>query len=339
MTAVVLNRSLSGPLAVPAGLSRATVADGPKLPLGKRLRAWWNGYDPRDLQPGPKKVPLPIATAKDADIAAAMAAEPDRAPPKPATPWPAERIALVERLWGEGFHTPGGAEHLLELAKPMAINQTMTMLDLGCGLGGASRTIAESFGTWCTGVEWCAPLAMAGVERSTKAGLVKKAAVQYHAADRMMLKASAYNAVFSKEALFTVADKQVAIQGIADTLRPGGQFCFTDYVVPTKAEYSFNIRDWQGREPLGAHPWSVEEYRECLSAHGFDVRVAEDMTDRHCALIRQGWQRLVQEMKPGSVSPELMPIMVREAEIWGSREALLRKGEIKLYRFFALKSF
>jgi SAM-dependent methyltransferase len=321
---------------IASGLSRRT-AEGTssKLPFKTRLKAWWNGNDPRDLQPGPRKVAT--ATPKHADIAAALAAEPENHPPRRATPWPAERIALVERLWGDGLHTPGGMEHLLELAKPLAINQTNTLLDFGCGLGGATRAIAEHFGTWCTGIDWCSALAIEGVERSTKARLIKKAAIHYLAADRMVLKASTYNAVFSKEALFSLPEKQIAIQGIADTLRSDGQLCFTDYVLPERSETeSLDIRTWQEIEPMGAHPWSIDEYKESLG-HSFDLRIAEDMTERHCGLIRDGWKRMVAEMKPGTVSPELMPIICHEAQIWGAREAMLRRGTIKLYRFFALK--
>jgi SAM-dependent methyltransferase len=325
----------SGPLAVPAYVSRS--ASGPTLPLKKRLKAWWNGQDPRDLGPTARKLII-ASTSREADIVAAIAAEPDNAPSPPAAPWPAERIALVERLWGAGLHTPGGTEHLLELAKPLAMNQTNTLLDLGCGLGGATRAIAQHLGTWCTGIDWCATLAMAGVERSTKAGLERKAAIQYQAADRMLLKPAAFNAVFSKEALFTIEHKQVVIQGIADTLRPAGQLCFTDYVLTARGQAdSSDGRAWRTVEPLGAHPWSVDEYRDCLASHGFDLRIAEDMTSRHAVLIREGWKRLVAEMKPGTVTPELMPLLVREAEIWASREAMLRRGELKVYRFFALK--
>lgn len=306
------------------------------LPLRLRLRAWWNGQDPRDLTPPKRQAhPMPM-TPREADTVAATAAEPENAPAV-VKPWLAERIAFVERLWGEGFHTPGGAEHVLELVRPLNLDESMTMLELGCGLGGCARTVAQTLGTWCTGVEWSPGLALAGVERSTRAGLVKKAAIQFHPADRMALKGNAYNRVFSKEALFTIPDKQIAIQGIADTLKSGGELCFTDYVSTCDPASSVDLRTWQEREPLGAHPWTLEKYLVVLASHGFDVRVTDDITEKHCQLIRDGWRRLVEEIKPGSVGPELMPIMVREAEVWARREALLRMGELRVYRFFALK--
>ncbi len=309
------------------------------ITLAVKLQAWWQGCDPDDLLPTKAPLADPGMTAHEADTAAAMAAEAPAEPTEaeaPVNPWDPTRIELVEKLWGEGFHTPGGAEHILELVKPMRLDETKTLLDLGCGLGGGARTVTTKFGTWVTGIEWWKDLAMAGVEHSTRAGLVKKAAVQFQANGRLFLKTNSFAAVFSKEALFTVADKAAVLQVLTDALKVDGELCFTDYVVPS-AGGSPHLEEWREREPIGAHPWTVAEYSSALGKLGYDLRVAEDMTDRHCQLIRDGWRHLVESMAPGSVTPELMRLIVREAEVWGRREALLRRGDIRHYRFFAIK--
>lgn len=304
--------------------------------LAVRFQAWWEGRDPRDLMPAPQR-PTGM-TAKEADVAAAMAAEqPIDAPPAPAVanPWPSTRIGLVEKLWGDGFHTPGGAEHILELVKPMRLDETKTLLDLGCGLGGGARSVTHEFGTWVTGIEWWKDLALAGIERSTRAGLAKKASVQFQVNGRLVLKANSFAGVFSKEAFFTVPEKETLLQVLTDALKVDGELCFTDYVAID--DRSRHLEQWCGREPIGAHPWSIAEYSSALGQLGYDLRVTEDMTERHCQLIRDGWRQFVDGLAPGSASPDTMPLIVREAEIWARREALLRKGELRHYRFFAIK--
>ncbi|MBI1775954.1 MAG: methyltransferase domain-containing protein [Proteobacteria bacterium] len=306
-----------------------------KIPFRTKLKAWWNGYDPLDLCPRP--TPPPAITMAPAAPPAALANDATESAAAKVRVWTASRIHVVERLWGDGFHTPGGGDHILELVKPMALNETMTLLDLGCGLGGGARTIAKTFNTWVTGIEWWKELAVAGVERSTKAGMEKKAAVQFHAGDRLTLKPKSFNAIYSKEALFTVPDKANLLEVIAGALRPGGQLCFTDYVLPTNEDPSPRIVEWQDRELAGATPWSVEGYAIALQALGLDLRIAEDMSERHRTLIREGWDQLQIATEGIVISQETMPILIREAEIWARRMALLRKGELKHYRFFAIK--
>lgn len=308
--------------------------------LALRFQAWWDGRDPRDLMPYQQAPTTRPITAKEADVAAAMAAEaPIGAPASPPlhNPWCSTRIALVEKLWGTGFHTPGGAEHILELVKPMRLDESKCLLDLGCGLGGGARTVTAEFGTWVTGIEWWKDLALAGIERSTRANMSRKAAVQFQANGQLFLKPNSFAGIFSKEALFTVPEKEPVLQMISNALKIDGELCFTDYVVLGDRGMSHHLEEWCEREPIGAHPWSIAEYSSALGQLGYDLRVSEDMTERHCQLIRDGWRRLVDGLAPGSVTPETMPFIVREAEIWARREALLRKGDLRHYRFFAIK--
>ena len=76
-------------------------------------------------------------------------------PPPPPIGWSPgrnSRPSVCYAIWGEGFRGPGGAP-LLELVKPFAINNSMSILDFGCGAGGPERAIVKEFDVWITGIQ------------------------------------------------------------------------------------------------------------------------------------------------------------------------------------------
>ncbi|MBM3547557.1 MAG: methyltransferase domain-containing protein [Alphaproteobacteria bacterium] len=305
-----------------------------KIPFRVRLAAWWEGYDPADIYPG-DPAPLEFDTARsEEDTAAEAKSQPTTKVPL----WSAERIDVVERLWGFGMHNPGGDDHIQTLVRPFSLNPTMNVLDIGAGLGGATRTMCKTFGCWVTGLEQWPILVDAGMQRSIAAGIEKKAPVEAYDPATIELKQHGYNCVFAKEAFFTIADKVRLIGAISESLRPGGQLCFTDYVLPEDAKPTPAVDAWAKKEPLEPFLCSSQDTLELLTHNGLEVRVAEDMTDTHQALILQGWRDLTQSLKPGSIPPAAVPHLVAEAELWARRGAVLRTGDIRVYRFHALKS-
>ena len=304
----------------------------PKVPFRVRLFAWWQGYDPADVYPG-DPVELAFETGRRSSETTAGGFAKTKVPL-----WTADRIQVVERLWGAGLHTPGGEEHVQTLVKPFGLNPTMTVLDLGAGLGGSARIMTKEFGSWVTGMEQWPVLAEAGMELSRIAGLEKKAPIEVYDPEAPVLKPSGYNCVFSKEAFFTVADKVRLFDSIAQALRPGGQLCFTDYVMPDTARPTPAVDAWMKSEPVPTHPCSSHDTIELLTHNQLDVRIAEDITDMHQTLILQGWRDLTQGLAPGSVAPSTVPHLVQEAELWARRGAILRTGDIRVYRFYAIKA-
>ena len=93
--------------------------------------------------------------------AAARAPAPAAARPCAATvpdadedcPWPAERLELVDALWGEGFQFPGGEAETMRLVKPLGLSAATSLLVLGAGSGGPPCCIASDLGVWVTGYE------------------------------------------------------------------------------------------------------------------------------------------------------------------------------------------
>jgi len=303
-----------------------------KIPFRIRLSAWWEGYDPADIYPGdPVQLELDAGRKRAAPSLAAA--------PKTKVPlWTQERIDVVERLWGFGMHSPGGEEHIQTLIKPFGLNPTMTVLDLGAGLGGATRIMAKSFGSWVTGLEQWPILVQAGMDRSRAAGIEKKAPIDVFDPKHIELKPQGYNAIFAKESFFTIADKASLFFAISGALRSGGQLCFTDYVMPDDAKPTPAIDAWMAQEPVEPFPCAAQDILALLEQNGLEATVAEDITDIHQALILQGWRDLIQSLKPGTIAPATVPHLVAEAELWARRGAVLRTGDLRVYRFHALKA-
>ncbi len=309
---------------------------GPKVPFRIKLFAWWQGYDPADVYPG-DPVELEFETRRDRSEITARTAPAGAAKTKVPL-WSDERIQVVERLWGDGLHTPGGEDHVQTLVKPFGLNPTMTVLNLGAGLGGGARIMTKNFGSWVTGMEQSPVLAAAGMDRSRMAGLEKKVPIEVYDPETTALKPHGYNCVFAKEAFFIIADKARLFDSIAQALRPGGQFCFTDYVMPDAARPTPRVDAWTKSEPQQPFPCSSQDMLDLLAHNRLEVRIAEDVTDMHQTLILQGWRDLTQALTPGSVAPETVPHLVQEAELWARRGAVLRTGDIRVYRFYATKA-
>jgi hypothetical protein len=85
--------------------------------------------------------------------------------------WETDRIELFQQIWGEGFLVPGGSLCVREAINPFGLNESMSVLELGCGSGGAARTLAEEFGARAMGLESDPFLRVARAKLSEMQGL------------------------------------------------------------------------------------------------------------------------------------------------------------------------
>ncbi|HYG91796.1 MAG TPA: methyltransferase domain-containing protein [Azospirillum sp.] len=303
--------------------------EAPHLSLKTRLYAWWEGYDLSGLK-GRKGA---------ADEAAAQARARGKAPEvgqnrwgKPL--WSATRIEVAERLWGKGFSTPGGADHITYLVKPMGLNPAMSALDLSAGLGGASRTMAAKFGCWVAGLEASPLLAKEGMERSHMAGLEKRAPIEAYDPEHFSF-SKRVDAIIYKEGLFTVRDKDQLFDGIEMVLKPRGHLVLTDYIVDPKSNREA-LAAWADKEPLEPNLWSLEQMQNAFAQRNLDLRIAEDITDTHRHLILTALQSFTQYLGQFSLAHETKVAVMDEIELWARRVAALDAG-LRCYRFYALK--
>jgi SAM-dependent methyltransferase len=274
-----------------------------KVPLGMRLKAWWDGYD---LEVRRRLV------AEEAAPGHEVRYERER------LAWETPRIDLAQELWGEGFNSPGEADQTRALIKPVGLDESMSVLEIGSGLGGSARLIAQEFGSWVTALEPNPGLAQAAAALSEMHGLSRKANVQACDIENLEVKRAGYDCILARQALFGVENKLGALSAIAEGLKAKGQLILTDFV---KGE-----------------PWRPEDYAETIKELGLDLRVAADVTDAYREALVEGWSGFMADVAKKQLDPERAQILKEEAELWTLRKAALDAGELKLYRFHALST-
>lgn len=289
-----------------------------RIPLTIRIKAWWEGYDLSRL---PK-------------VRNEGTAEEGHQPTGPRI-WSADRREIAERVWGEGFLTPGGETYLPILIKPFGMNETMSVLDVGCGLGGSTRMMVNQYGAWVTGLESHASLREEGQKRSDAVGLTKKAEILAFDKENTVID-KRYDAILMKDMLFAVQNKDGLLAALVNACKPRASLLVTDYVLAHSASVGQAVQSWKRLEPERPTILTAGEEASLLAKHGFDLRIREDITETYIKLILGAWDAFSHMMPKGRPDSDTEQAIFEEAELWLRRIAAMKTGDLRVYRYFAL---
>jgi SAM-dependent methyltransferase len=300
----------------------------PSMPvLRARFHAWWEGYDmaapPADTEAEVEERPAP------------------KAPPKPAAPpkerWPRERIDVAQIVWGKEFTSPLGTAPMTELVAPLSLGKGMNVLHLGCGLGGFTRAMVQSFGVAATGMDESAALAKAGMEMSAKAKLPKLAPIGSADFKTVEFKPAVFDRAVIEHALHTLDDKEAALQRIARALKPGAQLLILDYVLPGKAP-GRAVAAWAKADPAPVQSWNLDTARKALTKLEIEARAVDDRTDSIRALIVGGLDAFLKGAMNQAINRKLTAALKSEIDLWAARKAALDAGEMKVFAIHGVKA-
>jgi SAM-dependent methyltransferase len=252
------------------------------------------------------------------------------------TDWPAARLALVHRLWGSGFIFPGGEMETLRFTRPLGVSNAASLLIVGVGSGGPAIAVARDLGAWVTGMD-ADPSLLAAARRSVaRAQQAKKVSINaWNPADPAFVPKSHHHCL-ALEPLHGVCAEPI-IHGLTRALRSGGQMVITELAAPAPLDPTdHTVRRWaelERRDP--ANVLAPIAVTRMLGRVGLDVRIAEDMSERHLDHAMLGWRVMLRELKGRPTRQEALQ-MVREAELWLLRRRLIRDGRLRMMRWHAI---
>jgi hypothetical protein len=250
--------------------------------------------------------------------------------------WRAEPGEISEKMWGEGFVTPGGQLIDGMLVAPLGLMKEMSVLDLSAGLGERMRDIVKEAGVYITGLEPDAPIAERGMRMSLKAGEGKHAPIAHYDPAHLKLDRH-YNCFIARETFYRVPNRPSFFAILGEHAKPQAQAAFTDYIVDPEYREHPAILAWRKNEIL-ANPMGLVETAEIWAKIGFDLRVHEDLTDFYKAEIMVGLKRLKDFLASGArPDKETGAAVLRRLDTWKYRLAAMDAG-MKFYRFYGMKN-
>jgi SAM-dependent methyltransferase len=184
-----------------------------------------------------------------------------------------EGISTVALAPVDEFHIRGRAA-TLEIAEALAVGADATVLDIGSGLGGPARTVAEVVGCHVTGIDLTPQFCETAAELSRWTGLDDRTDFAVGDATSLAFPDATFDAAMTVHVAMNIADKAGLYREARRVLRPGGRFVVYDVLQGAGGEVRYPV-PW-ARDASTSHLATPEEMRGLLAGAGFSVLAETD---------------------------------------------------------------
>lgn len=186
-----------------------------------------------------------------------------------------QRLTAEDLITFDELHIMG-RDATLALGRLANLHEEMRVLDMGSGLGGAARTLAQNFGCHVTGVDLADEFVKAAQELSRRVGLDHK--VTFRQADVLDLpfESQGFDAVFMFHLCMNIEQKTSLYQEARRVLKPDGLLLLWEICSGPREPLIYPV-PWAANDQF-SYLVSIPTLLNHLSAAGFKVRIAEDAT-------------------------------------------------------------
>lgn len=186
-----------------------------------------------------------------------------------------KRLSSKDLAQLDQFHSRGLAA-TVELAKALQITEATRVVDIGSGLGGPSRYLAETYGCTVHGVDLSQSFVDAANFLAERSGLKDKVAYQHGNALSLPFSSGVFDVAWTQHVAMNIADRATLYGETARVLRRGGHFAIFD-VVAAGGPLHFPV-PW-ARGPETSFLVTAEEMRTALTKEGFHITSWNDRTE------------------------------------------------------------
>jgi SAM-dependent methyltransferase len=202
-----------------------------------------------------------------------------------------EQLAPVDHIHARGFAATK------ELADSLPIRSGDRIIDIGCGIGGPARYLADRFGCHVEGIDITAPFVDAGNKLSEMTGMLDLVAIRQGDGQKLPYKDESFDGGYAQHVTMNVPDRDRFFAEAFRVLRPGAFFALTEHGLGASGE-PYHPVPWSD-DGLGAYLLPPEQTVRLLGAAGFrNIEVVETGED-----YLQGYRKMMSLMDKGALPP------------------------------------
>jgi MPBQ/MSBQ methyltransferase len=186
-----------------------------------------------------------------------------------------DQLSIDDLAPVDEFHIRG-REATVELGRALGLRADHHVLDVGSGIGGASRYFAATYGACITGIDLTPEYCRLATRFARSTGLADRLDYRQGSALAMPFEAATFDAAYTQHVAMNIADKPALYAEIARVLKQGGTFGIYD------------VLQGLGGEVVYPTPWANDastsflatpnEMRRLLEAAGFRIESWRDKT-------------------------------------------------------------
>lgn len=206
-----------------------------------------------------------------------------------------ERLKPEDLAPIDEFHIRG-RKATLELAGELGLRSGMQVLDVGCGLGGASRQLALEFGCQVTGLDLSAEYCRVASRLAERLGLAHRVSYRQGNALALPFPDACFDLVWTQHAAMNIADKARLYGEMWRVLKPGGTLALYDILAGPGGPVHFPV-PW-ARDPSISFLVSPEQLRQTLETAGFELVSWRDTTETGRSWFRHLGAKIAQNGPP-----------------------------------------
>jgi ubiquinone/menaquinone biosynthesis C-methylase UbiE len=196
----------------------------------------------------------------------------------------ADRIAPEALAPIDEFHI-GGRAATAHVVGKMGLTPATHVLDVGCGLGGAARFIAGTYGCRATGIDLTPDYVVVARLLAARTGLADRTDYQVASALDVPFADATFDAALTLHVAMNIGDRPALYAEVARVLKPNATFCVYDVMQGPNDGLRYPV-PW-AETPAVSHLRTPEETRSLLLEAGFTVGEVEDRTAAGIAFFRE----------------------------------------------------
>jgi len=195
----------------------------------------------------------------------------------------------------DAFHIRG-RQATRELMEGLPLPETPAVLDVGCGIGGTARFLADEYGARVLGVDVTEEYCEVARELTRRVHLEDQIRFrQGHALD-LPTESDRFDLVVSEHVQMNVADKQGYVKEIARVLNPGGILALYGIFAGIDGDRHFPV-PWADTAAVSFLVRS-EAFRDAVTAAGLSVLDWTDRTEDGLAWFEKTLEKVQREGPP-----------------------------------------